>query len=76
MALEGHMCKKPLEILSEEEVKAIHEGSLKVLEETGVVFDHEEALNILKKAGCNVDFEKKLVKFPKSLVEDSLHKCP
>lgn len=76
MVLEGHRCKKPLEILNEEEVNAIHEGSLEVLEETGVVFDHEEALNILKEAGCKVDFEKKLVKFPKSLIESSLHKCP
>ncbi len=67
---------KPLEILTEEEVNAIHEGTLDVLQKTGVTIHHDEALNVFEKAGCTVDLESKRVRFPPGLVEESLRKCP
>jgi len=63
-------------ILNEEQVKAIHRGTLDILQETGVLVYNERALKIFEKAGCNVDLEIKRVKFPPSLVEESLRKCP
>ncbi len=76
MGLKGHVIKHPLNILTEEEVKRIHYGTLEVMERTGVVFHHKRALEILGDAGCDVDGDKELVRFPNYLVEESLRKCP
>jgi len=76
MGLKGHIVKRPLNILTEDEVKRIHYGALEVMEKTGVVFHHNKALEILGDAGCNVDNEKELVRFPNYLVEECLAKCP
>ena len=67
---------KPLEILTEEQIDAIHKGTLDVLEQTGMRFEHERALKLFKKNGCEVDFEKRMVRFPPGLVEESLRKTP
>ncbi|MGI6630624.1 MAG: trimethylamine methyltransferase family protein [Bacillota bacterium] len=64
------------QLLSEEEIKTIHEKALFILEHTGVKFDSEEALRILHDHGCHVDFEKQIVKFPGELVLDSIKKTP
>ena len=76
MGLKGHVVKRPLNILTEDEVKRIHYGALEVMEKTGVVFHHKKALEILSDAGCAVDSERELVRFPNHLVEESLGKCP
>ena len=76
MTLRGYTVKEPLNILTEEEVERIHCGTLEVLEETGVVFEHKKALEILEGAGCKVDCEKQRVRFPPSLVEECIRKCP
>lgn len=49
------------QLLSEEEIKTIHEKALFILEHTGVKFDSEEALRILHDHGCHVDFEKQRI---------------
>ncbi|MFC1908083.1 trimethylamine methyltransferase family protein [Chloroflexota bacterium] len=67
---------KPLEILSKEEVEAIHRGTLDVLETAGVRIEHDRALELFAGHGCKVDFGKKRVRIPGSLVEDCLRKCP
>lgn len=67
---------KPLEILTEDQVETIHRGTLHVLAETGVEFHDDKALKLFAENGCKVDFEKKLVRFPKILVEDCLTKSP
>jgi len=66
----------PLKILTDEQVEAIHRGTLDVLWQTGIRMEHEEALRLLKKNDCKVDFEKKRVHFPPGLVEECLRKCP
>ncbi len=77
MAMKGFTRNfKPLEILTEEQVEAIHKGALAVLEETGAVFLHDKALKLFKENGCRVDFEEKRVRFPPGLVEECLRKCP
>ncbi len=66
----------PLEILTAEQVEAIHRGTLDVLWQTGIRIEHERALKLLEKNGCKVDFENKRVHFPQGLVEESLRKAP
>ena len=60
---------KPLELLSEEEVEAIHQGALYVLESTGMRVEHERALELYAKGGCQVDLDERRVRFPPALVE-------
>jgi len=77
MALKGFSRKfKPLELLTEEEVEAIHRGTLEVLWKTGIRFEHERGLKILEKGGCEVDYQSSRVRIPPALVEESLRKCP
>jgi len=67
---------KPLEILTEEQIEAIHQGTLDVLERTGLRIEHKRALKLLEKNGCYVDYDNNRVRFPPGLVEESLRKCP
>jgi len=67
---------KPLELVNEEQIEAIHQGTLNVLQETGVTIENDRALKVFKEAGCKVNFESKRVKFPPELVEESLRKAP
>jgi trimethylamine--corrinoid protein Co-methyltransferase len=66
----------PLNILTEEQVEAIHRATLDVLENTGIRFESEKALQIFEKNECMVDFEDKRVRFPSFIVEQMLRKCP
>lgn len=76
MVLKGHTIDRTIDILSENQIKKIHYGSLDVLEKVGVRFKHEKALEVLEDAGCEVDEKKKIAKFPSHLVEECLRKCP
>ena len=67
---------KPLEILTEEQVEAIHRGILDVLESTGVRVEHEKALKLFEKNGCQVDYDERRVRIPASLVEECIRKAP
>lgn len=63
-------------LLSEEEIKTIHEKALSILESTGVKFDSEEALKILKEHGAVVDFDKQIARIPGHMVLDSIKMTP
>jgi len=77
MALKGFTRKfRPVELLTEEEVEAIHRGTLEVLWQTGVRMEHERALKLLDRNGCKVDYHEMRVRIPPALVEESLRKCP
>jgi len=77
MTLKGFTRKfKPFEILTEEQIEAIHRASLDVLEETGIRFEHDKALNLFKENGANVDFAEKRVRIPPGMVEECLRRCP
>ena len=67
---------KPLEILTEAEVEAIHKAVLDVLRQTGIRFESERALKDLEKIGCQVDYEDKRARFPEYLVEEAIRRCP
>lgn len=65
-----------LKILSEAQVKEMHEKALHVLENLGIIFAYEEALDLLEEAGCSVDRQTQKVKFPRELVEKSILSAP
>ena len=67
---------RPLEILTDEEVDAIHWATLEVLERTGLNFLHERALKLFAENGCQVDLDTHRVRMPTSLVEECLRKAP
>jgi trimethylamine--corrinoid protein Co-methyltransferase len=65
-----------LQVLSEEERAQVHERTLRVLEKTGVWVDTAWGRQILKDAGAEVDESTNIVRFPRSLVEESLRLAP
>lgn len=67
---------RPLEILTEDEVEAIHRGTLNVLEKTGIRVEHKGALKLFKQNGCKVDYNEMRVRIPSGLVEECLRKAP
>jgi trimethylamine--corrinoid protein Co-methyltransferase len=67
---------KPLEILADEQIEAIHRAALDVLENTGIKMHHPEALKLFEKNGAKVDYETEHVWIPPALAEDSLRRAP
>ncbi len=65
-----------LEVLSEKKIEHIHQGTLKVLNDTGIVVKDVKMLNLLSEIGCKVDFKTERVRFPESIVMESLKKSP
>ena len=65
-----------LQLLSETEKDQIHEASLEILEEVGLTVDEAEALDLLDQAGAQVDRESRRVRFPRTLVQESLDHAP
>jgi len=63
---------KPLEVLSEDQVMAIHEASLSLLQETGIEFMGADARSLLRKAGAKVDDSTGLVRLPRELIAEGL----
>lgn len=77
MAMKGFTRSfKPLEILTKEEVEAIHRGTLEVLEHTGVRIEHQSALKLFEKNDCHVDFDAMRVRIPPGVVEECLRRAP
>jgi trimethylamine---corrinoid protein Co-methyltransferase len=77
MTMKGFVRRiKPLELLSEEQYQAIHRATLDVLQNTGIRIEHERALKLLEKNDCSVDYGNMRVRFPPSLVEACLQRCP
>jgi len=63
-------------ILSDDEIEAVHLTALQVLERTGVKVYSERALRMLKDAGAEVDERTRHVKIPAHLVEESIRNSP
>jgi trimethylamine--corrinoid protein Co-methyltransferase len=58
----------PVQVVTEAQLEAIHNGSLRILEELGMEFLGDEALAILKEKGAEVLPGTNKVKFPRDLV--------
>ena len=67
---------RTIEVLSKEEIQAVHQAVLELLKDPGVRIRHEEALAIFNRGGAEVDLEKQVVYIPPSLVEYALNRAP
>ena len=63
-----------LEILSEEQIYAIHSATLEILERIGMQCNNEAALRIFKDGGAYVEGDR--VKIPPAMVEQALRTAP
>lgn len=67
---------RPVEVLSADQVEAIHEASLTVLEDIGMEFLHDGALDRLARAGAKVDRANRRVRLDRGLVMEQVAKAP
>jgi trimethylamine--corrinoid protein Co-methyltransferase len=65
-----------IQVLSEEERHQVHERTLGLLARIGVRVDTARGRRILKQAGAEVDEASKIVRFPRTLVEEALRVAP
>jgi trimethylamine--corrinoid protein Co-methyltransferase len=68
--------KNPMEIFNTDEIKKIHEASMKILKNIGIKVLDEKSLDFLSKNGAEVDFENKIVKLDRDLVNSCIKKVP
>ncbi|MFP6745596.1 MAG: trimethylamine methyltransferase family protein [Alphaproteobacteria bacterium] len=66
----------PIEVLSDDQIEAIHEGSLDVLENLGMKMLSGQALDLLAAAGADVDRDSQQVRLDRGLVLDAVAKAP
>jgi len=66
----------PLELVSDDELEAIHQTALTILKEIGLDFLHDGARKILRAAGADVDPNSNRVRFDPALVEGHLGLAP
>ncbi len=67
---------QPLEILSDDQVDAIHRTSLRVLAELGIEFLSPQSRDILRAAGADVSNDSDLVRFDPDLVMELVAHAP
>jgi trimethylamine--corrinoid protein Co-methyltransferase len=65
-----------MKVLSEQEIRAIHQASLDILDGCGVKILSPRLLSLLKEKGIRTDQEKRLAFFSKADVEAALEKVP
>ncbi len=63
----------PLNFLSDDDVKAMHEATLRVMSEVGIIWTHKPSLNTLLQAGCTMKDNRVLM--PPDLVMDCIAKA-
>lgn len=63
-----------LSVLSDEDVKAIHEATLRILSEVGILLTEPEGVEILTGSGATVQGDR--LYLPSDLVEREITKCP
>lgn len=66
----------PYKPLSEGDVKKIADEAFRILEKSGMAVYTDEGFEALKKAGADADESTRIVKMPRSLVEDAIASNP
>ena len=66
----------PIQVITEDQVEAIHLASLRILEELGIEFLDEEALGILKQNGADVKAGSNRVRFSRDVILHNVAKVP
>lgn len=64
--------------LSPEQVKTIHEASLRILEQTGITYEAgiSDTIKMLEEGGAVVDNDRKRIRFPEALITAQVAKAP
>jgi trimethylamine--corrinoid protein Co-methyltransferase len=65
-----------MRVLSDVEIKAIHEASLDILSGCGIKVYNKNMLDFLNERGLDVDAEEQIVRFSPSVIEDALSSIP
>lgn len=63
-------------ILSEDQLKELHNATVEVLNEVGIKLLHPEAREIMAANGCKVDHDKEVVKIPEDILMKFIEKAP
>jgi trimethylamine---corrinoid protein Co-methyltransferase len=63
-------------ILSDDDIRLIHEKSLELLESTGVVLKSKVILDRMADAGCKVDYDRWTIRFPADIVTQAIESTP
>ncbi len=66
----------PIEVLSADQLEAIHETSLRILEEIGIEFMGSKAQDAFARAGAEVDRSSGVVRLDRGLVQQCLASAP
>jgi len=66
----------PMELLSADQLEAIHATSLRILEELGIEFMSARALEVFARAGATVDRGSSTVRLERGLIEQALRSAP
>ncbi len=66
----------PLEVLSSDQVEAIHHASLRILKEIGMKVIDPDSRKRMRAIGCDVDDGNELVRFDPALVEELIRGLP
>ena len=66
----------PIQLISADEIEAIHHASLRLLQEVGMEVMHDESRRILKAHDAEVDETNQRVRFDPVLIEQSIAKAP
>lgn len=64
------------EVVSADELEAIHEASLQILERVGMQFLDPESRSIMAAAGCEVDESAQHVRFPREVILQAIAHAP
>lgn len=67
---------QPIEVMSADQIEAIHQASLRVLSEIGLEVMHEESRVRLKAAGAEVNEATHRVRFDPALIEEKIKTVP
>ena len=62
--------------ISDQDIEKIHETSLRVFTEIGIQVNFTEARELFRNAGAEVDETSRIVKIPRDLVEELIHRAP
>ena len=65
-----------LKLLSESDIKAIHDMTLRLMADPGVKVPNAAALRLFKEKGAEVDDATQIVKIPQSMLEEAVKNAP
>ena len=63
-----------IRVLTEQEMRLLHDGALRILERVGMKVHHAGARDYLRRAGCRVEDGGMSVRFPPVLVEEAVER--